>query len=102
MFSSAELCLEIADRELERRVAAFLASWHFPSLKDLHVEAQGGTVILQGRVASRYEKQLTQYCCRRVAGVVELVNRVQVVRLPRRARMPRVRVDACPELCPVG
>ncbi len=102
MFTAAELCLEIADRELERRVATFLASWHFPSLRNLRVEAQGGTVVLQGRVGSYYEKQLTQQCCRRVAGVVELIDRVQVVRSPRRAGAPLARVDAGRELCPVG
>ena len=73
---------ETEDRDLERRIKSFLADRHFSSLRRLQVEAQAGIVTLQGRVASFYEKQLSHQCCRRVAGVLELVDRIDVVPTP--------------------
>jgi hypothetical protein len=75
-----------ADQDLKRRVALFLAGRHVPSLRYLEVEARGGIVTLRGRVGSFYEKQLSQQCCRRVAGVIELVDRVEVTAPPVRRR----------------
>ena len=69
---------ETEDRDLERRVKSFLAGRHLWSLGRLQVEAREGVVTLQGRVASFYEKQVSQQCCRRVAGVLDLVDRVEV------------------------
>lgn len=69
----------LEDRELERRVVGFLKARHVPSLRHLAVEANNGTVTLRGRVYSFYEKQLCQHCCQRVAGVVRLVDAVDVV-----------------------
>lgn len=68
-----------ADRELERRVTSFLAAKHVPGLRQLDVRADRGTVTVSGRVRTFYEKQLCNQCCRRVAGVRELVNAVDVV-----------------------
>jgi hypothetical protein len=74
--------LDPADHDLKRRVALFLAGRHVLSLRYLEVEARGGTVTLRGRVGSFYEKQLSQQCCRRVAGVIELVDHVEVAERP--------------------
>jgi osmotically-inducible protein OsmY len=49
-----------------------------PTLRNLEVEAQGGIVTLRGTVNSFYEKQLGQQCCRRVAGVVKLIDAIDV------------------------
>ena len=65
--------------ELARRVKIFLFSRHHPSFRHLHVEANGGTVTLRGRVSSFYEKQLTYQCCRHVAGVFNIVDQVDVL-----------------------
>lgn len=67
-----------ADRDLQRRVVSFLHDRHVPGLRHLDVEVQDGTVVLRGRVNSFYEKQLCQNCCRRVAGVLRLVDEVTV------------------------
>ena len=67
-----------ADHELERRVVSFLHARHVPGLRHLEVKANGGTVTLRGRVQSFYEKQLCQSCCQRVAGVIRLVDAVDV------------------------
>lgn len=68
-----------ADHELEKRVASFLAMTHVPGLRHLGIKAREGKVTLSGRVQTYYEKQLCNQCCRRVAGVRELVNAVDVI-----------------------
>jgi hypothetical protein len=75
-----------ADEDLKHRVSLFLAGRHVLSLRGLEIDARGGTVTLRGRVGSFYEKQLSQQCCRRVAGVIELVDRVEVTAPPVRRR----------------
>lgn len=78
MQAITETISEQADRDLERRVAIYLAGRHVPGLRNLAVEAHNGTVTLRGRVYSFYEKQLCQAVCRRVAGVVRYVDAVDV------------------------
>ncbi len=67
-----------ADRDLESRVVAFLASRHFPTLRKLEVKASGGIVTLRGLVHTFHEKQLSHQCGRRVAGVLEIVDEIDV------------------------
>jgi len=67
------------DRELERRVISFLETKHVPALRYLEVKARAGVVTLSGRVYTFYEKQLCNQCCRRVPGVRQLVNEVDVI-----------------------
>jgi osmotically-inducible protein OsmY len=71
-----------ADRELERRVISFLAARHVPGLRYLAVKATDGVVTVSGQVLTFYEKQLCNQCCRRVAGVMELINAVSVTGAP--------------------
>jgi hypothetical protein len=71
-----------ADRDLERRVISFLAARHVPGLRYLAVKAAGGVVTVSGQVLTFYEKQLCNQCCRRVAGVLELINAVSVINTP--------------------
>jgi osmotically-inducible protein OsmY len=68
-----------ADRDLERRVMSFLAARHIPGLRSLEVHASDGIVTVSGRVLTFYEKQLCNQCVRRVAGVMQLINAVDVV-----------------------
>jgi hypothetical protein len=67
------------DRELERRITSFLAGRHVPGLRSLEVHARNGVVTVRGRVMTFYEKQLCNQCCRRVAGVLQLINEVDVI-----------------------
>lgn len=73
---------DLADADLRRRVISFLAGRHLAALRSIEVEAQGGTVTLRGKVHTFYEKQLTQQCSRRVAGVVRLIDEVDVAGSP--------------------
>ena len=64
------------DKDLERRVSQYLLDRRMPGLRQLSVEARGGTVTLRGRVRTFYEKQLCHNICRRVAGVIRLEDLV--------------------------
>lgn len=66
------------ERELQRRVTSFLWNQSVPALRWLVVEVDGDSVTLHGLVRTFYEKQLAIHCCRRVAGVVEVVDAIQV------------------------
>jgi len=68
-----------ADRDLERRVVNYLVGHKMPALRQVAVEARRGTVTLRGRVYSFFQKQLCIHCSRRVAGVLHLVDELQVV-----------------------
>ncbi len=67
-----------ADKDLERRVSQYLLDRRMPGLRQLSVEARGGTVTLRGKVRTFYEKQLCGSICRRVAGVIRLEDLVAV------------------------
>lgn len=69
-----------ADCDLKRRVSNYLASRYFPSLRRLEIEADSGIVTIRGRVSSFHEKQVALHSCQRVAGVVQLVDAVDVNR----------------------
>jgi len=66
------------DNDLERRVSIYLAERLRPSLRDLDVEVADGVVTLHGRLHTFYEKQLAISCCQRVAGVLKLIDDVEV------------------------
>lgn len=66
------------DVELACRVTNFLRQWQVPALRRILVEVSNGTVVLKGRVQSFYERQLCLNCSRRVAGVVRLVDLIEV------------------------
>lgn len=67
-----------SDLDLERRVANYLDGRFMPSLRRLAIEADGGIITMRGEVSSFYEKQIALHCCRRVAGVRELIDAIDV------------------------
>ena len=66
------------DVDLENRIANFLFQQHVPSGERIHADAKVGTVVVSGKLPSRHSKWLCVECCRRVAGVVKLVDRLIV------------------------
>lgn len=68
-----------ADSDLRQRVTQYLENRHMPGLRNLDIEARSGVVTIRGTVRSFYEKQLCQNICRRVAGVLDLVDDVDVM-----------------------
>lgn len=68
-----------ADQDLETRVTAALYHHHGIPMSRIRVSADGGTVTLRGTVTSYYQRQLCLECGRRVAGVLKLIDQIQVV-----------------------
>lgn len=66
------------DHQLKRRLVNFLYDRQVPDTDDLNVESHGGTVVISGRLPSRHDKWLCLECCRRVAGVIRLVDQVDI------------------------
>lgn len=66
------------DIELESRIANFLHQQHASDGADIHADARHGTVVLSGKLPSRHAKWLCVECCRRVAGVIKLIDQVGV------------------------
>jgi osmotically-inducible protein OsmY len=77
---------QFEDRRLARRVRLTLANLHLPTLRSLAVEATGGKVTLRGRLSSFHQKQLAQHWARRVPGVFEVHDLIQVIDPPRNGR----------------
>ena len=68
------------DADLQRRVRSFLATRSEPALRRIDIDADCGRVTLRGLVRSFYERQLAVHCCRRVAGVTEVIDQINVQR----------------------
>ena len=70
--------LQEVDSSLERRVKHCLDVRNVPNPKHVRVRAGGGIVRLQGWIDSERSKDLLLRCCRRVPGVVRLVDDLAV------------------------
>jgi hypothetical protein len=81
-----------ADVDLENRIANFLHHRKVPHSENVHAFARVGTVIVSGELPSRRAKWLCLECCRRVAGVIRLVDKLSVPSEPRLAT-PRHRPE---------
>src|SRR5579859_1575935 len=67
------------DAELERRVTLFLSSCKLPQTGAIQIQARGGSVTLSGLIRARSDRRRCVECCRRVAGVVHVVDRLELV-----------------------
>lgn len=67
-----------ADVDLERRVSLFLSQRGTARKGDLKVQAESGTVTLRGIVPSLQAKRFCLECCRHVAGVIKIVDQLEV------------------------
>jgi osmotically-inducible protein OsmY len=66
------------DRELEQRVLQFLAGMQRTPLRAIDVQVERGQVTLSGKLPSFYDKQLCLRCLQQVAGVVRLIDQIEV------------------------
>jgi osmotically-inducible protein OsmY len=78
MASLGSIRINDSDDDLRLRVASFLNSRHFPAFQELDVDVHHGAVTLSGTVSSFYEKQVALNSCQRVAGVLSLVDGIDV------------------------
>ncbi len=67
---------ETADLDLENRIANFLDLQKVPHGCQVKADAHLGTVVVSGQLESKHEKWLCLETCRRVAGVVQLIDRI--------------------------
>jgi hypothetical protein len=72
------LSVASSDTELERRLANFLFQRQVPDGNCVRLIARGGVVIVRGELPSRHAKWLCIECCRRVAGVLKVVDKLTV------------------------
>ena len=76
--TTASECSIASDLELQRRVRNFLDGRNVPALRHITVAVSSGNVVLSGPVHTYYERQLAYNCCRRVAGVRQVVDNLFV------------------------
>lgn len=67
-----------SDQDLQQRVILFLAASNLPALRRIKVDVEGDAIILRGEVQTFYEKQLTLEFTKRVAGVIRVVDLIEV------------------------
>lgn len=67
------------DWDLKQRVVNFLRQKHVMRGENVRVDVADGLVTLRGHVRTYYERQLLISACRRVAGVISIVDELDVV-----------------------
>jgi len=70
------------DCDLQRRVRAFLAGRHHQALRRLRVDVEADAVVLSGTVPTFHQRQVAVECAKHVAGVLRVVDRLNVSDLP--------------------
>jgi osmotically-inducible protein OsmY len=65
------------DVELERRIINYLHQ-RLPMLNEFEVETHAGRVVLRGTASSTIIRERCVDCCRSVAGVLDVVDRMAV------------------------
>ena len=78
MATEAKIRIDFKDGELQSRVRRFIVSRDASAFREIDVHVDEGEVTLRGPVASYYQKQVVLNTCRRVAGVLCVVDEVQV------------------------
>lgn len=73
------------DNEVADRVRRFLHNQGVAA-DQLAIESTGGNVILRGRVSTRSDKELCLQCSRRVAGVVNVIDELDLAESTWRTR----------------
>jgi len=66
------------DSELEHRLANYLYQRDVPGGNSVQLNAHGGVVALSGELPTRYAKWLCIECCRRVAGVIKVIDNMKI------------------------
>jgi osmotically-inducible protein OsmY len=66
------------DDDLQHRIVNFLHRRHVPEIEAVKLGVNGGTVELSGLLHSPHTKWLYIECCRHVAGVVKLIDKIKI------------------------
>ena len=68
------------DRVIARSARELLEETLRETVRDLVCESHSGVLVLQGRTKSFYHKQLAQETVRTLAGVMRVINDIEVMR----------------------
>ncbi len=71
-----------ADHELLQQVKSSLHHRGYRAMRTLEIQIERGTAVLHGRVLTFYMRQIAVECVKRVAGVTQIIDRIDVVYLP--------------------
>jgi DNA-binding response OmpR family regulator len=71
-----------ADRELLQQVKSSLHQLGYRAIGTLEIQIERGTAVLQGRVPTFYLRQIAVECVKRLTGVTQIIDRIDVVNLP--------------------
>ena len=71
------------DRDLRQRVKGFLHQRGYGPHRTLEIGIERGVVVVQGRVPTFYLRQIAVECVKRVAGVTQVVDLIEVADDPR-------------------
>jgi len=72
-----------ADRELLQRMKGFLHQRGYAPHRTLEISVERGVAMVQGRVPTFYLRQIAVECIKRVAGVTQVVDLIEVADDPR-------------------
>lgn len=72
-----------ADRDLLQRVKNFICQRGYGPHRTLEIAVERGVVVVQGRVPTFYLRQIAVECVKRVAGVIHVIDRIEVGNDPR-------------------
>ena len=78
MSTVKQIRIDYPDDDVRKRVSRFLYSQHFPAFRNLNIAVEHGSVRLTGEVRSFYEKQIALTSCQHVAGVLALIDEIDV------------------------
>lgn len=80
---------QACDRALERRVMSYLTSRGIEGLDSIRLSVVQGNLLLRGTIYTVSAKQQLCECCRHVAGVLNVCDRLLVVAGDSKPRKPR-------------
>jgi osmotically-inducible protein OsmY len=93
MIALPQHSIDRASHELQDRVALFLQQRQVTLGGRVVVEAHRGVVTISGQLPTYYQRQLVHTFTRRVAGVVQVIDQIEVVGPPSPAVRHAVRAE---------
>lgn len=86
--NSSSLCE--SSETLHHKVVRTLHQRGYGQHQALNITVEHGTVTVEGFVPTWHQRQIAVECVRRVAGVIRVVDRIQVVRESQDDDLPRL------------
>jgi osmotically-inducible protein OsmY len=68
----------MSDNQIQHGIVELLKARQIDGVWDFQVETHNGVAFIRGRVSSAYAKQACYECCRRVTGVVKVVDQLRM------------------------